>query len=655
MPKTSLTIGLLLCLLYTGLCAQSVKKNSRRAALTIDESIDLARQAFTQNQKEGLTQIEAVLLRAIERGNTREQAACYLSLGQFNLALQQPDLAVENGNKAYSRFVASGTASGVYATTRLLAQAYEAMQAYDKSLDYYRSYEQLALQKGDTAQQVYAKSQIGEVLLAQGKADEALSYFEDGLAIETALSNSKGRATQTRNIGRAYRSNNDNEQALNFYNQSLAIAQDINDNSELLQSGEEIASVYRGEQRYDEELALRNTLLDVSNVSGDTLNASYQNLEIGNIYIETKQEQQAIPYLKNSIDLAAASGLIADNALATKSLSEAYRGMGSYTLALQAYQNYVALVDSSYNLKAAAIEASQELNKELLGKQQRIDLLEKDKQLTEKTIALLQKEQDVKDANLYRQKLVIWGLGIAMLFMVGLAYLMYRNTQQKKLANQLLALKSLRTQMNPHFIFNALNSVNSYIAKNNERAANKYLSDFSKLMRAVLENSKHDFVPLTSEIDVTGLYLSLEHSRFADQFDYEYTVNPAIDAAAIMIPPMLIQPYIENAVWHGLRYKKQKGFLNVTIDYANAGQSVLLITITDNGIGRAQSAQLKTKNQRAGTATGMSNIKSRIQLLNDMRQIGLHVTVSDFAPDQPDVGTRVEIRIKAQADQLEGS
>ena len=100
------------------------------------------------------------------------------------------------------------------------------------------------------------------------------------------------------------------------------------------------------------------------------------------------------------------------------------------------------------------------------------------------------------------------------------AFFMYKYIKQQRLANNLLALKSLRSQMNPHFIFNALNSVNSFIASNDERTANKYLSDFSHLMRAVLENSEEDFIPLQKEIELLDLYTKLEHFRFQDKFDY---------------------------------------------------------------------------------------------------------------------------------------
>src|SRR5204862_3297001 len=112
------------------------------------------------------------------------------------------------------------------------------------------------------------------------------------------------------------------------------------------------------------------------------------------------------------------------------------------------------------------------------------------------------------------------------------SYFIYKNAQASKVANQLLALKSLRSQMNPHFIFNALNSVNHFIAQQDERTANKFLSEFSQLMRLVLENSQEDFIPLNKEQEILSLYLKLEHYRFRDKFDYHVEVDKEINADA---------------------------------------------------------------------------------------------------------------------------
>ena len=196
--------------------------------------------------------------------------------------------------------------------------------------------------------------------------------------------------------------------------------------------------------------------------------------------------------------------------------------------------------------------------------------------------------------------------------------------------------------MNPHFIFNALNSVNLYIAQKDERTANKYLTDFSRLMRLVLEQSQKDFIPLQQELEMIKLYINLEHDRFKDKFEYELNIDGELDEDSLQIPPMLIQPYIENAIWHGLRYKEDKGLLK--IQYKLEGENIL-VRIEDNGIGRKKSREIKTKNQRKTQSTGMYNIESRLRIINSMFNTNISLVVSDLNSDH---GTRVEVVIPIQ-------
>src|SRR5690606_1579843 len=159
------------------------------------------------------------------------------------------------------------------------------------------------------------------------------------------------------------------------------------------------------------------------------------------------------------------------------------------------------------------------------------------------------REDAIAQATMFRQRLIIYGLILVIVIIAVTSYFIFKNAQASRVANQLLALKSLRSQMNPHFIFNALNSVNHFIAYNDERTANKFLTEFSRLMRLVLENSQEDFIPLYKEEEIVSLYLKLEHYRFRDKFDYSIHIDETLNKETIIIPPMLVQPYIENAVW----------------------------------------------------------------------------------------------------------
>jgi LytS/YehU family sensor histidine kinase len=315
-----------------------------------------------------------------------------------------------------------------------------------------------------------------------------------------------------------------------------------------------------------------------------------------------------------------------EQANAFLTLADLYEKNGRNNQALTAYKKYSNAI--------ARIEKQNEhqlLEKSVLIKKQRdIEELTKD-------VSIGQREDTIQRATVFRQELIIYGLLLIILIVIVTSYFIYKNAQASKVANQLLALKSLRSQMNPHFIFNALNSVNHFISEKDERTANKFLAEFSQLMRLVLENSQEDFIPLDTEKEILSLYLKLEHYRFRDKFDYEIQFDHDINADAIEVPPMLIQPYIENAVWHGLRYKETKGKLLLRFHKESKN---LVVEITDNGIGRKKSAALKTENQKKHNSTGLKNIQHRLTLINKVYHANYRVSLQDLEQDN---GTSVRI------------
>jgi LytS/YehU family sensor histidine kinase len=189
-----------------------------------------------------------------------------------------------------------------------------------------------------------------------------------------------------------------------------------------------------------------------------------------------------------------------------------------------------------------------------------------------------------------------------------------------------LEMQVLRTQMNPHFIFNSLNSISRFILKNQRIEANDYLTKFSKLIRMILHNSAMPTVKLANELNVLQLYLELECLRFDKKIMYEFQCDPDLDAELIEIPPLLLQPYIENAIWHGLMQKKEEGHLWIKIE--QKGQ-YLVCTITDNGIGRKMADELKNVSVTKSKSMGMNTTSSRIALLNQSKQSRSDVKIID--------------------------
>jgi two-component system, LytTR family, sensor kinase len=215
---------------------------------------------------------------------------------------------------------------------------------------------------------------------------------------------------------------------------------------------------------------------------------------------------------------------------------------------------------------------------------------------------------------------------------------------QKDLATS--QLTTLRTQMNPHFIFNALNSIQQYILQGNVDEANRYLSKFSKLQREILNNSSQPFIALEKEIEMLTLYLQLEELRFGHTFTYQISIAEKIDTSEIPVPTMIIQPFIENAIWHGLMAKE--GDKKLHINFELTTDDFLICTIKDNGIGREASAKLKEvrPSEEKHQSRGLSLIYDRLNMLEQQHKQTFKAQVNDILNNKNEVaGTQVVLTL----------
>jgi LytS/YehU family sensor histidine kinase len=202
---------------------------------------------------------------------------------------------------------------------------------------------------------------------------------------------------------------------------------------------------------------------------------------------------------------------------------------------------------------------------------------------------------------------------------------------------------NLRQQMNPHFIFNTLNSIQYYMYQHDKLATNNYLTKFSSLMRKVLENSQHTSILLRDEIEALTLYLELEMIRFKDKFDFEIKIDDDIDPLLYKVPTMLIQPYVENSISHGLMPSEGKGLVKIYLKLEN---QYISCTIEDNGIGRDASQELKKNKESNHNSLGTQIIASRLDLVNALYGTNLKTIYTDLKNVNGDPeGTRVEIQI----------
>jgi two-component system LytT family sensor kinase len=387
---------------------------------------------------------------------------------------------------------------------------------------------------------------------------------------------------------------------------------------------------FYGETMFDSSLYYYNKSLEYS-IPGKVYFASanaYGNL--GTIYRDQGYTDRSVSYYAKAIE-------IAEKARDWYSLEWIYLDLTNIYLKLndtsKAYNNYVLYKQFSDSMMIRS-------NTKGLS----------DARLRYETDSHI-KEVELLSLRIENQKLMIWGFTGLIILTLAIGLLLFRGSKLKakrrisemnrKISEVTQA--NLRQQMNPHFIFNTLNSIQYYMYQHDKLATNNYLTKFSSLMRKVLENSQHTSVALHDELDALNLYLELERIRFKDKFDYRIDVDEEIDTLLYMVPTMLIQPYVENSICHGLIPAENKGFIKVDL---KLNTDYIKCTIEDNGIGREAAQKRKVKSDKNHNSLGTQIVSSRLDLVNALYGTSLKTNYTDMKNDNGEpVGTRVEIHI----------
>ncbi|HLX93641.1 MAG TPA: two-component regulator propeller domain-containing protein, partial [Puia sp.] len=245
----------------------------------------------------------------------------------------------------------------------------------------------------------------------------------------------------------------------------------------------------------------------------------------------------------------------------------------------------------------------------------------------------------------------IWFRSILVLSLISISYSIYWNRLKQSLAKAKfekqisdVEMKALRAQMNPHFIFNSLNSIHQFIQLNNTNVASAYLIKFSKLMRLILENSRHTLVPIEKDIQALRLYMELESARMDGKFTIDIIIGKGLDQESTMIPPLILQPFVENAIWHGIIHKDGPGKIAVSINKEN---DMISCVVQDDGIGRERARQLKPQKVPVKhESLGMKLTYERIQIINSIYQSKAYAMITDlYDENQNALGTRIEVKL----------
>ena len=514
----------------------------------------------------------------------------------------------ESANEALQLAMRQGDSAEIHGSLVNLGSICMGIEDYPLALNYYRTYFQnytaadsLADSRDETV--VWTKMEFAEIYGHLNKFDSALLIYN---SFDTDLAPDKDLRVFLGSKGEYFMLTGENDKALPVLLRALAFHRKFNDVNEIVRIVLDVAKTYNALGNKDQALIYAREGL--------------------NLGLQTRARQR----MRDAYKLMY---LIYDSRRDTDSAYFYYRAY---------IQTKESLTDDQTKGKFAA--------NEYLGK---IERLNSEKLISQQRLKI--QDQRLKNESQLRNILIAFILAILVV-----SILFIRNTTLKRRNDKLkseniqrkllhdtseIELQALRAQMNPHFIFNCLNSINRFIMKNEPRIASDYLTQFSRLIRFVLNNSKKSWVPLEDEIDMLKLYLDMERLRFKNAFSYQLICDEAIDPLTIFIPPLLLQPFVENAIWHGLMHKKENGLVTISFRLEN---DILHCSILDNGVGRSAAAAAGSKSSQSHKSLGIQIARERLALINgNMEDEKVAFDIEDMFDNAGlPAGTKVSLKIR---------
>jgi len=525
---------------------------------------------------------------------------------------------------------------------------------------------------------------MADVELNRGHYGKSLQYSVKWLDISKKLNNKRYLdiwASLYKNIG-------DYETAIDYYNQAAQYARETRHFDELAWFTQSIGEIFFLQEKYDSARHYYDMAINYN-----PNNQLYSRR--GELYVAFKKYNTALMYLTKALNTAKKANARNQEMWILLRLGKAYKEMGNSKKALQIARELLQsaqetgarqyIRDAHFLLYELFVQSGKQgasfshlqkymalkdtIDKDLSAQKLAFYKIRSEKEKDQSRINLLNEEKKLQQQQLnhtsQQKKFLI--AGIAALWLVGIILfrnlMLKRKNEKQRLEHELeiqkfesertkaewqqqateLKMQALCAQMNPHFIFNSLNSINSFILQNNKAQASEYLTKFSNLVRLILQNSQAVLIPLESELQALKLYLELEAVRFDNQFEYKVIIDNDLDADLLKVPPLIIQPYAENAIWHGLMHKEEKGHLEIELCQKD---EVLYCKITDDGIGRKKIAELKSKSASTHKSMGMHITADRIAILQQKKQIDTTIQIRDLVlPDGSAGGTEVLLKI----------
>jgi tetratricopeptide (TPR) repeat protein len=577
--------------------------------------------------------------------NKKHIAIAYYQLGFALFAQSRFDEAIGYLEKAKEWQHRSGESSDEIYTLELIGEACRERGNYERAFDIYRRCLQLAEAK-DTDQIKMLDFSLAELFMQIEDYASAEKYFQAGFGTmrpETYVSWTVMKYAELLGHQHKY------DSALYYYGRfDSAHAPVATLRTYLVSKGE----YYLLLAKYGEALPYLIKSLSYQRQLNDRNQVMRCLLDLARCYKGLNRDVEAFRYSREVLSLAGLTDARQNIRDGSQLLYILYDKKGRTDSAYYYYRRYISMKDSVLNDQVKGKFAS-------YGFEQQIKWLNQEKRL-----------QDVCLRQEMLTKNILIG-GIVVLFLLSFIYTLYIRVKRKNEAhlrrraeNELeiqrlegerakaalqqrakeLEIQALRSQMNPHFIFNCLNAINRFILSHETEAASDYLTKFSRLMRMIMNHSRHSTITLAEELEVLQLYLDMERLRFKDAFDYQIVLDENVDAGDLYVPPLLLQPFVENAIWHGLMHKLERGLLTITL---SVEKDLLTCTIRDNGVGRKRADLLKSKSAQKHKSMGLQITAERMALLTGKEGSGHFFRIEDlYESDGKAAGTEVILTIR---------
>lgn len=605
----------------------------------------LADEYKTSDPKQTLHYAREALRLSAETGNRIEQGTAYINMGNAYIIMGNYMLALDNMSKAQLVFegqLTAGASKNRQDVMNGLARAYGSIgfvfmeqSSYDKALQF--NYKALKIyeltKKDDKLARIY--NNIGVIYKSQNQLTNALVYYQKGLKIQEKIGDPNIGITNN-NIGLVYLQKRNYPKALEYFSQAKTFFDKFPNPRGEGELYNNLGLYYRAVDNPEKAIASLNRALDRFRSIDDRFGTADSYGTLGSIYADRKDYPQAIANINKSLQIGRELGVLDRVQASEKELSGIYEKLGDTQKALEHYKLYSITKDSVTNAQTIKNSVMAELNFDF----ERKALIQREEQ--EKKVLLFEEQKRINQVKL---------IGAFMLasLMAGIAFLIYNRRQLKRrltLEKELAVYeqKALHLQMNPHFIFNCLGSISSFIAQNSIQAAISYLAKFSKLMRLTLEYSKESLIPIDKEIEILQNYLELEQLRFNNKFDF--TIKKSADIEDdVALPPLLLQPFVENAIIHGLNPSVKTG--NISVGFSIQGDS-LFCRITDDGIGINESKKLKKSLVKMHKSMALDITTKRLEILEDSTSKKAAVQIEEINEDGEIKGTKVEVVLPLQ-------